>query len=66
MLKISKDTESNKNQIKLNKRNSFLHELYTLTLKVTGQATAAKENSSCLRSTNIEQGAAEGGSESLG
>lgn len=37
-----------------------------LPCKVTGQATAAKENSSCLRSTNIAQGAAEGGPRSLG
>lgn len=39
--------------------------MYALTLKVTGRALQAKENSSCLRRTNIEQGATEGGSKSL-
>ena len=59
---------STRHRIKLKIRWSSTREthcLYEITLKVTGQATAAKENSSCLRSTNIAQGAAGGGPGSL-
>lgn len=59
--------EANENQITLNKSSPFVYTNWThLPLKVTGRATAAKENSSCLRSTNIAQGATEGGSKSVG
>lgn len=58
--------EASQNQITLNNSSPFVYTNCThLPLKVTGLATPAKENSSCLRSSNIAQGATEGGSKAL-
>lgn len=65
MHKISTWHWTKKELGKVKQQTHCLHELHMLTLKVTGGATAAKENSSCLRRANIVQGAAEGGSKAL-